>query len=138
MTFRRDPHTKRKVAIGSAIAGTVGYLAGIITAPKSGADTRADLADKAADAKDSAEDQLNQANDELKDMLKTTKEKTVALSSSARSEFNEAVIKAKDAQNKANEVLKAFRSGEASDPELNKAVKQAKQAARNLGKYLKS
>lgn len=138
MAFVRNPHTGRKVAISSAIAGAVGYVAGILTAPKSGQATRQDIADKAEDAKDSAEDQLNQANDELKDLLKTAKEKTVALSSTARAEFNEAVIKAKDAQNKTGEVLKAVRKGEATDPELNKAVKQARQAAKNLGKYLKS
>jgi gas vesicle protein len=138
MTFKRNPHTARKVAIGSAVAGAVGYVAGVLTAPKSGQDTRQDIANKAEDAKDSIEDQLYQVNDELKDLLKITKEKTVTLSSSARSEFNEAVIKAKDAQNKSGEVIKAMRKGEASDPELNKAVKQARQAAKNLSKYLKS
>jgi len=47
-------------------------------------------------------------------------------------------MKAKDAQNKAGEVLKAIKRGEASDPDLDKALRQAKQAAKNLGKYLKS
>jgi hypothetical protein len=62
----------------------------------------------------------------------------VALSSTARAEFNEAVVRAKDAQNKATYVLKAAKAGEASDPDLNKAVKQARQALKNLGKFLKS
>jgi DNA polymerase-3 subunit alpha len=44
----------------------------------------------------------------------------------------------KDAQNKAGEVLRAVKNGEAANPELDKAVRQAKQAAKNLGKYLKS
>ena len=138
MAFGKKQHTARKVAVGSALAGAVGYLAGILTAPKSGKDTRHDIANKAEDVKASAEDELMDLNDELKGLIKMTKEKTVALSSSARAEFNEAVIKAKDAQNKAGEVLKAVKKGEANDPELNKAVKQAKQAAKNLGKYLKS
>lgn len=138
MTFRKNPHTGRKIVIGSAIAGAAGYLAGILTAPKSGQDTRQDLANKASEAKNMAAEQLGQVNDELKDMLKIAKEKTAAMSAATRAEFNEAVIKAKDAQNKASEVLKAFRDGEASDPELNKAVKQAKTAAKNLSKYLKS
>jgi hypothetical protein len=30
-----------------------------------------------------------------------------------------------------------MKAGEAEDPELNKAVKQAKQAKKNLSKYLK-
>lgn len=138
MTFRKKQHTAQKLAIGSMIAGAVGYLAGILTAPKSGKDTRHDIASKAEDVKDSAEDQLADLNDELKGLIKTTKVKTVALSSTARAEFNEAVIRAKDAQSKASEVLKAVKQGEASDPDLNKAVKQAKQAVKNLGKYLKT
>ncbi len=138
MAFGKKQHTVRKVAVGSAVAGAIGYLAGILTAPKSGKDTRQDIANKAEDVKYSAEDELRGANDELKVLIKSAKEKTVTLSSAARAEFNEAVIKAKDAQNKAGEVLKAVKQGEANDPELNKAVKQAKQAVKNLSKYLKS
>lgn len=133
----KKPHSMRKLAIGSAIAGAVGYLAGVLTAPKSGKETRSDITHKAEDIKDSLFDQLQDVHDELRDLIKTAKVKTVALGSSARAEFNEAVIRAKDAQNKASQVLKAVKNGEASDPELDKAIRQAKQAAKNLAKYLK-
>jgi gas vesicle protein len=138
MAFRKDEHIGRKVAIGSVVAGAVGYLAGVLTAPKSGKQTRKDIANKAGDIVGDTEDQLQDLNDELKDLIKSTKDKTIALSSSARAEFNEAVVKAKDAQNKSTQVLKAAKAGEASDPDLNKAVKQARQAIKNLGKFLKS
>ncbi len=138
MAFRRKENTVRKLAIGSAIAGAAGYLAGILTAPKSGKETRGDIASKADDVKLSVEDQLDELNLELKDLIKSTKLKTVALSSTARADFNEAVMKAKDAQDKSSQVLKAVKNGEANDPDLNRAVKQAKQAVKNLGKYLKT
>jgi gas vesicle protein len=138
MTFKRNQHTVKKVAIGSAIAGGIGYLAGILTAPKSGKDTRSDIGHKAGDVKTSAEDELMDLNDELKGLIKSAKVKTVALSSTARAEFNEALIRAKDAQNKTSQVLKAVKNGEAADPDLNKAVKQGKQAVKNLGKFFKS
>ncbi|MBX4201395.1 YtxH domain-containing protein [Candidatus Saccharibacteria bacterium] len=138
MTKKQDNHTVRKLAVGSAIAGAVGYLAGVLTAPKSGKETRTDIANKAGDVKDSLALELSQLNDELKDLIKMAKAKTVSLSSTARAEFNEALIRAKDAQNKASQVLKAFKNGEASDPELNKAVKQAQQATKNLGKFFKT
>jgi gas vesicle protein len=134
----RKSNTVRKIAIGSAIAGAAGYIAGILSAPRSGRQTRQEIANKAEDVKGSTEDQLQELSDELKDMIKTTKDKTTSLSSTARAELNEAVVKAKDAQNKAGQVLKAVRAGEASDPDLNRAIKQAKQAAKNLGKYMKS
>jgi gas vesicle protein len=138
MVLRRKEHTGRKIAVGSAIAGLAGYLAGILTAPKSGQQTRDDIARKADDLKEDTEGQLTDLNEELKTMIKSTKVKTVALSSTARAEFNEAVVRAKDAQNKTTQVLKAAKTGEAGDPDLNKAIKQAKQAIKNLGKFYKS
>lgn len=135
---KKDEHTGKKLAIGAAIAGAVGYVSGILTAPKSGKETREDIADKAEDIKEGAEEQLQNAHDELNELIKTTKNKSVALGSRARVEFNEAVVTAKDAQNKAAYVLKAVRAGGADDPALNKAIKQAKQAQKNLSKFLKS
>jgi len=138
MALRKNPHVGRKIAIGSTIAGLAGYLAGVLTAPKSGKQTRQDIADKAGDIKDDAENELSNLNNELKNLIKDAKIKTVALSSSARAEFNEAVVRAKDAQNKTTQVLKAAKAGEASDPDLNKAVKQARLAVKNLAKFFKS
>lgn len=136
--LRRKNNTGKKMALSAVIAGVAGYVGGILTAPKSGKETRKQLAEDAEGLRDDAEDQLKKANDELKVLLKDAKSKTVALSAQAREEFNEAVIRAKDAQNKATTALKAVKNGEAEDPELNKAVKQARQAAKNLGKFLKS
>jgi gas vesicle protein len=138
MAFNRKQHTARKVAAGSAIAGAVGYLAGILTAPKSGKQIRGDVTDVAEGVRDDAAIELKGLNDELKQVIKDTKLKTVALSSSARAEFNEALVRAKDAQNKATQVLKAAKAGEAEDPDLNKAAKQSRQALKNLGKFLKT
>jgi gas vesicle protein len=138
MAFRRNPHTGRKVALGSALAGLAGYLAGILTAPKSGEEARDDLKQKGEDVKNDTEYQLSELNNELRQLIKDAKVKTMALSSTARSDFNEAVVKAKDAQNKASQVLKAAKDGEAEDPDLNKAVKQARLAVKNLGKFFKS
>jgi len=135
---KEDPNTGKKVAIGAALAGIGGYLAGILTAPKSGKETRNDIADKADDLKADAAKELQVVQDELAVTLKEAQVKTIALGSQAREEFNEAVIRARDAQNKAKLMAKAFKSGGAEDPELNKAVKQAKQAQKNLAKFLKS
>src|SRR5581483_4152700 len=99
MAARKNEHTGRKIAIGSALAGLAGYVAGILTAPRSGRQTRDEISRKAGDIKEDTEAQLNDLNDELKQLIKNTKVKTIALSSSARAEFNEAVVKAKDAQN---------------------------------------
>jgi gas vesicle protein len=134
----KDNHTGRNIAIGALIAGVAGYVAGLLTAPKSGKETRADIAQKASDFKEAAAEEMAQLQGELKDLLNKAKTETIALSGKARAEFNEAVARAKDAQSRLTIMLKAVKAGEAEDPELNKAIKQAKAAAKNLSKYFKS
>src|SRR3989344_462881 len=97
----------KKWAVGALVAGVAGYVAGILTAPKSGKETRADLADKTDELKDEAEAKLKAVQDELDDLLKQAKDKTLALNAKARAEFNEAVVKAKDAKNKTFYLIKA-------------------------------
>jgi gas vesicle protein len=138
MAFRKDPKTGRKVAVGAVVAGIGGFVAGILTAPKSGKETRAELAEQASAVKNDAEIELAVAQRELGIVIKDAQAKTANLGAKAKEELNEALIRAKDAQSKAVIVMKAFKAGQAEDPELNKAVKQAKQAQKNLGKFLKS
>ena len=134
----KDNNKANKLAVGALIGGFAGYITGIMTAPKSGKQTRGDIVDKVESVKDGAEGQLQDTIDELNGTINSLKSKSLALSAKARSEYDEALVKAKDAQNKATHVLKAVKAGEASDPELNKAVKQGRQAIKNLAKYLKS
>lgn len=138
MLKKEDPKTGRKIAIGALVAGIGGYVAGLLTAPKSGKQTRAELADDVSAAKNNAEVQLAIAQRDLGVLIKEAQEKTLALSAQAREEFNETLIRAKDAQNKAKMMLKAVKTGSGENPELDKAVKQAKQAQKNLSKFLKS
>lgn len=131
-------NTGRKIALGALIAGAAGYVAGILTAPKSGEETRHDIATKAADIRDELVQQLQLLHIELEDLIKQAKDKSIALSSQAREDFNEAVVAAKDAKDKTATLLKGVKAGEATDPELNKAIKQAKAAAKNLAKFFKN
>jgi gas vesicle protein len=136
--YRRKKNTGKKLAAGAALGGLVGYLAGILTAPKSGKQTRKEIVNKTGEVKDSAAEQLEVARGELTAALNNAKAKSADLNAKAKVEYNETVVKAKDAQNKAGQVLKAFKAGEADNPELNKAVKQTRTAISNLSKYLKS
>lgn len=134
----KSEHTGRKLALGALIAGVAGYVTGILTAPKSGKETRKDISDKAGQAKQETEQALQSAHDEVTDLIQQTKNRAAGLKAQTRAELNEAVIRAKDAQKKAATLLKAVRAGSAEDPELDRALKQLKQAKKNLGKYLKS
>ena len=129
--------TGKKVAIGALLAGVAGYVTGILTAPKSGKETRKDIKNKAGEVKESAAAELKSAYDELSKMINSLKNTSLGLSASAREEFNEAVIRAKDARNKGAHIIKAVKAGSAEDPQLDQAVKQMNKAKKNLTKYIK-
>ena len=134
---KKNNKTAGKALVGAVVAGAAGYVAGVLTAPKSGKQTRKQLAEKANEMRGDTEDQLKKTVDELKEMLDKAKDKTMTLSSQAKEEYNETVLRAKDAQKKGSEMIAALKAGKADDPELDKAIKQAKQAKKNLAKFLK-
>ncbi|OGL24364.1 hypothetical protein A3A68_01705 [Candidatus Saccharibacteria bacterium RIFCSPLOWO2_01_FULL_48_13] len=134
----KENHTGRKIAIGAMLAGVVGYLTGLLTAPKSGKETRADIASKAGDVKEATLAEAKKAQGEIGELLDRAKSEVLALSGKAKEEFHEALARAKDAQAKLAAVMKAVKSGKAKDPDLDKAIRQATQARKNLAKYLKA
>lgn len=135
--IRRNPHTGRKIAIGSAIAGALGFLAGILTAPKSGKDTRQDLKDSAGKGVDEAEKEFKKLQAEIDKVINQAKSNKTKLNKAAQEELNELIDKAKDNKVKAGEMLDAVRAGEAEDRDLDRAVKAATRSLTHLKKYLK-
>lgn len=131
-------NNKGKYALGAVLAAVTGYVTGILTAPKSGKETREDIAAKAGEAKSVAEDQLHKAEAELKEIAAKIQSQKNELSGKARIELNQAATKAKKAQDKAGQILKAARAGKAKNPDLNSALKQAKEAKKSLAKFLKT
>ncbi len=133
---RRRRNMKR-LAVGSTIAATAGYLAGILTAPKSGKDTRADIKNAADKSIARAEKELKKLHTDLDKAIKDAAVATKQASTKAKQEIKELVSKANDAKEKARQVLSAIHEGEADDQDLNKAIKQANTSLKNLRNYLK-
>lgn len=134
---RRKHATAKVVATGALLAAGAGYLAGILTAPKSGKETRQDIAKNASKARVDAEKQLKKMHSELGDLIKDGETASKKAGSKAKDELNTAVDKAKVAKDKAREILSALHDGDADDPNLQKALKEVKLAKSNLAKYLK-
>lgn len=135
MGHKKDD-TAKKIAIGGVIAAIVGFLAGILTAPKSGKQTRQDIKDTADKGKDEAEKELQKLHAELDKAIEQAKSNKTKLSQAAQEEFNELVDRAKDSKEKAREVLGAVREGNANDKDLDRAVKTANRSLKHLKKYL--
>lgn len=126
----------RNITIGALAAAVAGYAAGVLTAPKSGKETRKDISNAAVKAKTQAEKSLKQLHSELEELLKTGTQKSKTLTAKAKTEFAAVLAKATDAKQKTREVLSSFHDGEADDKDLQKAVKEATQAVEHLKKYL--
>lgn len=133
----RQRQLRRRLAVGSGLAAVAGYLAGILTAPKSGRETRDDLKAAAERGRVEAEKDLKRLHTELDKSIKDAKANSGKLSVQAKKELNELVAKAKTAKEKTREVISAVHEGDAADDDLRKAVKQANLAVKNLRKYLK-
>jgi len=139
MKFSRNRRREaiKRTAIAGTVAAVAGYLAGLLTAPKSGQETRQDIKSAADHGRREAQADLKKAQAELEAAIKDAKTGSGKLGKKAQAELTELLAKAKDAKDKGSEVLSAVRAGTAEDQDLNKAIKQAKTSIKNLGKYLK-
>lgn len=133
-----DKNNANKVATGLLIAGLAGYVAGIMTAPKSGKETRDDIKNGANRAVDAVEEKYLNLREDIDDLIEIATDKMVSTRGRAKDQLDDAIFGAKEARRKATTVAKAFKNGEADEPELNRAMKQLKDAKKNLTRYLKS
>lgn len=128
---------KEKYALGAVIAATAGYVAGILTAPKSGRQTRGDIAKNASKAKTEGEKQLKKLHSDLLDLIDKANKQSKKAGAKADKELKEAIASAKVAKEKARLLLSALHDGDADDPNLKAVVKEVSAAKENLAKFLK-
>lgn len=128
--------SSKRFAIGTMLAATVGYLAGILTAPKSGRETRKDIKDTTVKSINAAEKELKKLHTQLADLLGQTKEQASKVTGRAREDFDAAVEAAKQAKEKARDILTAIHEGDAEDKDLQKAIKDAETAVNHLKTFL--
>ena len=127
----------KKMIVAAGLAAFAGYLTGLLTAPKSGKETREDIKKAAKTGVSEAEKQLKALVAELGGMIDDAKQRGADLSDQARRELNEAADKARVAREKAREVISAVHEGDAEDTDLKAAVVQAQSALNHLRDYLK-
>lgn len=127
----------KKTTIAIGLAGLAGYLAGILTAPKSGKETREDIKQATRTGMSEAEKQLKRALAELGELIDEAKKRGNELGDKANKELSDLGDRAKVAREKAREVLSAIHEGDAEDKDLQEAVQQANAAVKHLRAYLK-
>lgn len=127
----------KSFAIGTAVAAVAGYIAGVLTAPKSGKETRNELKSSAQKSITDAEKELKKLHTELAGLLDESKKKKDELGSDASKELSSLVDKAKETKEKARTLLSAIHEGDAQDKDLKKAIADANKAIDHIKTYLK-
>jgi gas vesicle protein len=128
----------RKWGVVALVAGVAGFVAGILTAPKSGKETREDIKNTANRVVSEAEKQLKVLHSEMNVVLMDAKELLQGKTGKAKEDLSRAASAVKEKQGKVREILSSLHDGGASDDlELAKAMKEAKAALANLKKFMK-
>lgn len=130
-------NTAKAVAVGGAIAAIAGFVAGVLTAPKSGEQTRKDIKRSADRGLSQAEKDFKRLQAEFNHVVDETKSTGDTLSAKAKQELDDLVTKAKDTKEKAREAISAVHEGETSDQDLKKAIEDANAAIEHLRTYIK-
>ncbi len=125
-----------KVAVSTAVAAVAGYVAGILTAPKSGKETRSDIQKQAAKARKESEKKLKEISGELTDLIVRAKSKVKTAEEGTKAELRKALDKSVAAKDKAREILSAFHEGETDDKDLQSAITDVHKAVDHLKSYL--
>jgi gas vesicle protein len=127
----------RKWAMGALIAGAAGYVAGILTAPKSGKETREDIKQATSKATREGEKQLKALYQELSDLALDMRDRASEYSGKGKKEYEELSGKLGKARDKIKEMISAVREGDVEDPELQAAIDDVESLKAHVKKYLK-
>ena len=122
----------KNIVMVAALAAGVGYLAGVLTAPKSGKETRQDIKVNAMNKKKELEEKLKYLSEEASKIIAKAQNNLLTLKGRASVELSTALSRANDAKEKARGVLSALHEGEADDDDLNSAVKELNASIANL------
>lgn len=127
----------KKFAIGTLVAATAGFVTGILTAPKSGKETRKDIKDAAVTGVHEAERQLKRLHTELNDVIAQAKDRGERLTGQAKKDLETATNATKQVKEAVREILSAVHDGRADDKDLQKAINDAQKAVEHLKGYIK-
>jgi len=117
-----------KVAAGAA----VGVVVGLLTAPKSGRETRRDIKKKALHLSSEAEKRLKKLYKHLIREANVLETKSRHLQGQAKKEIGEAIKKARFISERVKQMISDIRDGLADQDEVDKAIAAGEKAQEDL------
>ena len=126
----------KAVAILALVAFGAGVATGILTAPKSGKETRKDIRDASGKVKQELDKKYSDVQGSLSNAIDQAMSQVGDFRGNAQEKLEDLIDQAKQAEYKVKDVYRAMRHGDANDKNLNKAIDQANKAKGNLFKFL--
>jgi gas vesicle protein len=127
--------TKKKITESAIFGAVVGFVTGILTAPKSGKETRADIKDATERSIVAAEKELKGAHTKLVELI----DKATALldenKGRAHKQVEDAINQAQKVKQKIRELLSVIHEGDVEDKDLKAAVMEADKAIEHLKSF---
>lgn len=102
----------KKFGLGILLGAVAGVVTGLLTAPKSGKETREDIKNKAKDVKGSAERKLKDAHKELGKLSEQAKSKAQNVQGKAKDELNDLSMKAEALKDRIKAAITSIKSGD--------------------------
>ena len=102
----------KKFGFGIILGAIAGVATGLLTAPKSGKETREDIKKKASEVKGSAERKLKDAHKELDKVAAEAKGKAKSLQGKAKEELDDLGSKADELRARAKHAITSIKSGD--------------------------
>lgn len=126
----------KAVAILALVAFGAGVATGLLTAPKSGKETRDDLKKASGKLKEELDKRYGEVQGSLSETIDQAMSQVGNFRGSAQDKLEELIDQAKQAEYKVKDVYRAMRHGDADDKNLDKAIDQANKAKNHLFKFL--
>lgn len=133
----RAKQNLKKLVIGTGLAATAGYLAGLLTAPKSGKQTRREIQNITDKGRLQSEKELKKLHTDLSGLIKEATNTSKQAGSKTQKELKIILDKGLDTKEKVREIISAIHEGGAEDVELRRAIKNAHNAIDSFKEYLK-
>lgn len=126
----------KAVAVLALVAFGAGVATGLLTAPKSGKETREDLKKASGKLKEELDKKYNEVQGSLSETIESAMSQVGNFRGSAEEKLEDLIDQAKQAEYKVKDVYRAMRHGDADDKNLSKALDQANKAKDHLFKFL--
>ena len=115
---------KSKFALGTLIAAAAGFAAALLTAPKSGKETRADIKEKAVKAKNTAVEEAEMAKEIATEKVKEVRGKAEDVARDIKAKVEEVTEdvtdKATELKDRAEQAVEGAKKGFAQKPKSTK------------------